>query len=59
MSICKVGEDLMAFLNSSGARTSITSSTDVVLKGDNDGQKKERIGKALQNIEPFDTLSAL
>jgi hypothetical protein len=59
MSICKVGEDLMASLNSSSAQISIASIVDVILKGDSDGQKKEHIGEALQDIEPFDTLSVV
>jgi hypothetical protein len=47
MSICKVGEDFMASLNSSNAQTSIASNVDVVVMGDGDGQKKEHIGEAL------------
>ncbi len=43
----QVDDDLLAFLNSSSAQISITSSIDVVLKAKGDGQEKERIGEAL------------
>ncbi len=55
----QVDEDLLAFLNSLGAWTSITSSINVVLKAKGDGQEKERIGEALQDIKPLDTLSPM
>jgi hypothetical protein len=43
----QVDEDLLTSLNSLGARTSIASFIDVILRGEGDGQKKERIGEAL------------
>jgi hypothetical protein len=55
----QVDEDLLVSLNSSGAPTSITSPIDVALKAKGDGQEKKRIGEALQDIEPLDTLSPM
>jgi len=55
----QVDDDLLAFLNSSNAQISITSSIDVVLKAKGDGQEKECIGEALRDIEPLDTLSPM
>jgi hypothetical protein len=43
----QVDENLLAFLNSLGVQTSITSSIDVVMKVEGDGQEKEPIGEAL------------
>jgi hypothetical protein len=55
----QVDEDLLASLNSLGVRTSIASFIDAVLRGEGDGQEKERISEALRNIEPLDTLSPM
>jgi hypothetical protein len=41
----QVDEDLLASLNSIGARTSIASFVDVAMKGEGDGQEKEHIGE--------------
>ncbi len=59
MWILQVDENLLAFLNSLGVQTSITSSIDVVMKVEGDGQEKEPIGEALWDIEPLDTLSPM
>ncbi len=48
----QVDDDLLAYLNSSNAQISITSSIDVALKAEG-----EHIGEALRDIEPLDTLS--
>jgi hypothetical protein len=55
----QVDDDFLASRNSPIARTSISSSTQINVRVEDDGQKKERIGEALQNIEPMDTLSPL
>ncbi len=55
----QVDEDLLPFLNSLSVWTSITSSINVVVKAKGDGQEKEHIGEALQDIEPLDTLSPM
>ncbi|CAM6021690.1 unnamed protein product [Sphagnum balticum] len=55
----QVDENLLASLNSSRAQTSIASSVNVILRAEGDGQEKECIGEALQDIEPLDTLSPL
>ncbi len=55
----QVDEDFLASLNSSSVQTSIASFVDVALRGEGDGQEKEYIGDALQDIKPLDTLSPL
>jgi hypothetical protein len=55
----QVDENLLASLNFSGVRTSIASSANVVTRDKGDAQEKKCIGEALQDIEPFNTLSPL
>jgi hypothetical protein len=55
----QVDENLLPSLNFLSAQSSIISFTDVILRGKGDGQEKECIGEALQNIEGLDTLNPL
>jgi hypothetical protein len=55
----QLDENLLASLNSLGARTSIASSINVILRVEGDGQEKEHIGEALRDIQPLDTSSPL
>jgi hypothetical protein len=55
----QVDEEFLASLNPSTTQISITSSTKVVVKVAVYAQNEERIGEALRNIKPLNTLSPL
>jgi hypothetical protein len=49
----------LASHNFSSAQTLVASSVEVDVRVKDDGQEKEHIGEALQNIKPMDTLNPL
>ncbi len=55
----QINEDFLASRNFSSDQTSVASSVEVDVRVKDDGQEKEHIGEALQNIKPMDTLSPL